>query len=148
MIPQLMQWGLIAFTTIPLEYHEMDHETASDWARKEIAGAAIYREWVGENDEELHVRGSIFPFRLGGLAEVEYLDTVRRAGLAQLMVRGTTPGTNLGWFILERFSRQHRHISSQGYGRQIDFEAVFVRVPVPSADANIGQMWQILLPAN
>jgi phage protein U len=40
---------------------EYQHVTSTDWARKEIAGAAIHREWVGENDEELHFRGEVYP---------------------------------------------------------------------------------------
>jgi hypothetical protein len=47
----LYSWGMLQFEVHPLNVHEVDHSTATDWAKKEIAGAAIYREWVGENDE-------------------------------------------------------------------------------------------------
>lgn len=58
----LMQWSALQFRVWPLNIHEVDHQTATDWARKEIAGAPLFREWVGENDEELHLRGRVFPY--------------------------------------------------------------------------------------
>jgi phage protein U len=79
--------------------------TATDWARKEISGAAIYREWTGENDEELHIRGRVFPYRVGGLTELEVLETWWREGAAQMMVRGD--GYVLGWYVAERLVRGH-----------------------------------------
>ena len=83
-VAQLMQWGpSIQFLVQPLNFHEMDHETETDWAKKEIAGAAIYREWVGENDEVIHLRGKLFPYRVGGMSEIETFDSQRRAGLAE-----------------------------------------------------------------
>ena len=57
----LFQWGALQFDITPFNVHEADQMTATDWARKEIAGAAIYREWVGEGDEEITLRGRVFP---------------------------------------------------------------------------------------
>lgn len=129
----LMQWGTIQFRIWPLNFHEMDHETATDWAHKEIAGAPIYREWVGENDETLYVRGKLFPYRINGdLTAIEILDAQRRAGIAHVLIRGD--GEYLGWYVIDKLVRNHTFISGEGVGRQIAFEAVFVRVPVPPAD--------------
>jgi phage protein U len=57
----LFQWGPIQFQVFPMNVGEMSHHTAADWARKEIAGAAMYREWVGENDEQIQLKGKVFP---------------------------------------------------------------------------------------
>lgn len=59
--PSLYQWGPVQFQVFPLNIGEVDHVTGTAWARKEVAGAAIYREWVGEEDEEIHLRGKLFP---------------------------------------------------------------------------------------
>ena len=84
----LFQWGALQFDITPFNVHEADQMTATDWARKEIAGAAIYREWVGEGDEEITLRGRVFPHRLGGLTELEILESFRRQGKAEQMMRG------------------------------------------------------------
>jgi hypothetical protein len=57
----LFQWGPIQFQVFPFNVNTMSHNTASDWAKKEIAGAAMYREWVGESDELITLKGKVFP---------------------------------------------------------------------------------------
>ena len=57
----LFQWGPIQFQVFPLNVSQMSHATGSDWAKKEVAGAAMYREWVGENDEIITLKGRVFP---------------------------------------------------------------------------------------
>jgi len=57
----LFQWGPIQFQVFPMNVGEYSHHTAADWAKKEIAGAAMYREWVGEADELITLKGRVFP---------------------------------------------------------------------------------------
>jgi phage protein U len=57
----LFQWGPIQFQVFPFNVNTMSHSTAADWAKKEIAGAAMHREWVGENDEQIQLKGRVFP---------------------------------------------------------------------------------------
>lgn len=141
----LMQWGpAIQFEVWPLNYHEMDHETATDWAHKEIAGAAVYREWVGENDELIFLRGRVYPYRLGGMSECDMIESQRRGGIANPLIRGD--GRTLGWFVVEKFIRSHVFISSEGVGRMISFEASFARVPVPDNTSYFASVWQTIIP--
>src|SRR5262245_49677814 len=139
----LLQWSALQFQVHPLNIHEVDHHTQTDWARKEIAGAPIYREWVGENDEELYLRGRIFPYRIGGLSELQVIEAMRRQGIAGLMVRGD--GVVLGWFVVERLIRTHQHLGIAGVGQQVNFEAIFVRVPVPSGEDEFPVLWATVL---
>lgn len=57
----LFQWGPIQFQVFPFNVGQMSHATGADWAKKEIAGAAMYREWVGEGDETIQLKGKVFP---------------------------------------------------------------------------------------
>ena len=57
----LFQWGPIQFQVFPMGLDDYAHHTAADWAKKEIAGAAMYREWVGEGEEQITVKGKVFP---------------------------------------------------------------------------------------
>lgn len=153
--PILMNWGIISFQVWPFNYQEYQHSTATDWARKEIVGAAIYREWVGELEEEITIRGKVFPrffaaynagsisgktFAAGGMGYLDTMDNMRRLGQAHALVRGD--GWHFGWFVIERLQRGHTHIDVHGYGQQIDFEAVFQRVPVPvDPSAYFSSLW-------
>jgi phage protein U len=128
----LFQWGVLAFKVWPLNVHDFDLETDTDWAVKPIAGAANYREWVGENDESIFFRGRLFPYRIGGFSEIEIFDAHRRAGYAALLIQGTNPGRKLGWFVCEKLVRSHTFLGAEGIGQQIAFEANLVRVPTPA----------------
>jgi len=57
----LFQWGPIQFQVFPFNVDNYSHHTGADWAKKEIAGAAMHREWVGEADENITLKGKIFP---------------------------------------------------------------------------------------
>jgi phage protein U len=140
----LYMWGTLAFEVWPLNVHEIDHETDTDWAQKEIAGSAIFREWVGENDENLYFRGKIFPYRIGGMGALEMMEAYRRKGVAQALIRGgANMGTHLGWYVIEKLVRAHKFLSSEGVGQVIEFEAVFTRVPVPGDPAgHYAQMFE------
>ncbi len=146
----LMKWGPVIFEVFPLNIGEIDHTTGTDWAKKEIAGAAYYREWVGEGDEEIHLRGKLYPYWLvhngyahgsrGGISHLDMLDNMRRLGQAHLLIRGD--GWSLGWYVMERLSRGHTFLTPEGLGQQITFETVFQRVPVPEASDYFGFFWQ------
>jgi phage tail protein len=138
----LYQWGTLQFDMQPFNIHEADHMTDSDWARKEIAGAAVYREWVGEGDEEITLRGRVFPHRLGGLTELEILESFRRAGQAEQLIRGD--GFVLGWYVLERLARSHRFLGADGIGQLIQFEGSFARCPVPDANEYFPFLYKLI----
>ena len=140
----LFMWGpSIQFEVQPLNIHEYDHETETDWAHKEIAGAAIYREWVGENDEVVAVRGRVFPYRIGGMSALDDLDSQRRKGIANPLIRGD--GRSLGYYVCEKLVRAHTYLSSEGIGQQIAFEAMFVRVPTPSGGpSSFSNIWSTI----
>lgn len=138
----LMTWGPgVQFRVHPLNFHEMDHMTETSWAQKPIAGAAVYREWTGESDELRYVRGELFPYRIGGMTEIEVMDAYRRGGIPNLLATGD--GRPLGWFVIEKLTRLHTWISAEGVGQKIGFEAVFARVPVPDPAEYLPQVWEI-----
>lgn len=140
----LYQFGTVQFDVAPLNVHELDHMTQTDWARKEIAGAAIYREWTGEGDEEITLRGRVFPHRLGGLTELEILESFRRAGQPEMLTRGSGQMENLGWYVIERLARSHRFLGADGVGQLIQFEATFCRCPVPDANEYFPFLYQLI----
>jgi phage protein U len=144
----LFVWGSVLFKVYPLNILQVEHHTETDWSKKEIAGAASYREWVGENDENITLTGKVFPHYMarrmkrpgnptdpavGGLRALDMLDNMRRLGQAHTLVRGD--GWHFGWFVIENMRRGHTELHLDGIGQQIDFTASFQRVPVPNDPA-------------
>jgi hypothetical protein len=139
----LYAWGPIQFIVVGLNTHELDHDTETDWAQKEIVNAAIYREWVGENDEQLYVRGRIFPYRIQGMTQLEAFELQRRGGIVNQLIRGD--GLIMGWFACQKLVRGHTFLSAEGVGQQIAFETVLVRCPVPAADNRYSSLWGTMI---
>ena len=135
----LYQWGAIQFIVVGLNTHELDHDTETDWAEKEIVRAAIYHEWTGENNETLYVRGRVFPYRIQGLTQLEAFELQRRSGIINQLIRGD--GLVMGWFACQKLVRGHTFLSAEGVGQQIAFETVLVRMPAPAADQRISDLW-------
>jgi phage protein U len=130
-VPVLMTWGPLRFEVFPLNIHEYDHATATDWARHEVLGAPVQREHTGTGDDELTLRGRIFPtfFRMNGrkdgLDAIDAIDRFREMGFPWPMIRGD--GVTLGWYVLERLSRGHAFLDSEGRGKIVSFEGHFSR---------------------
>jgi uncharacterized protein len=141
----LCQWGIIQFRVFPLNFNELDHRTGTSWAKKEVVEAPPLREWTGEDDEEIRIRGKVFPYRIGGFTQLEAFDNERRAGRPHALVRGGAEGgRSLGWFICDSLNRKHDYIGSEGVGRQINFEATFFRGDIPSDPENYLSSFQQL----
>jgi phage protein U len=133
----LMTFGTIQFEVYPLNFHEWDHFGQTDYARKDIVESSVQREWMGEGDEEIVLRGRMFPYHRsgrGGLGELDRLDAVRREHQAHMLMRGgDNEGVNLGWYVLERLNRHHTHVGPRGVGQALNFDAMFARVDIANA---------------
>lgn len=135
----LFQWGPVQFHVWPLNVHEYDHTTATEYARKDVAGAPPPREWVGEDDEQIFFRGNVFPRRIGGLPELEWMDDARESGKSYALVRGD--GTKFGWFVIEKLMRTNKFLIIGGVAQVINFEALFTRVDVPRDASATARIW-------
>jgi phage protein U len=139
---KLYQWGPLQFEVWPLNVHEFDHQTGTEWAHKLVVGAPVYREYTGEDDETINFRGRIFPYRIGGMSELELLNATRRAGIANLLIRGD--GVIMGWYVCEKLMRSNKELSAEGVGQVIEFEADFARIPSPEDGASyLSQLWGV-----
>jgi len=114
--------------------HALVAQAATELASGSPRAARALLERV--NDDHLHatvlyLRGRLFPYRIGGVPQIEVFEGNRRAGLAQLLMRGANPTTKLGWFVCEKLVRANTFLSGEGLGQQINFEAQMARVPTP-----------------
>lgn len=145
----LMMWGPLQFEIWPLNFHEVDHVTESDWARKEVLEASPQREFVGEGDETMDIRGRIFPLAnhaelRQGFNHLEAFERMRREAQAHQLIRGGIQGGRvLGWWVCERLTRNHTDVGPGGVGRVVNFEARFARVDTPQPDNYFNQIFSI-----
>jgi hypothetical protein len=92
---------------------------------------------MGEGDERFAIIGTLFPLRMAqlygqsGLDELQTLDTIRKAGQPQILVRGD--GANLGWFLVEEVHEKNTRLMATGIGQIIEYEISLVKSPTAAS---------------
>jgi phage protein U len=137
----LMQLGALAFEVAPFNTHANDRQAAADYAAKDLLGRRRSREFVGEGDEKITIRGRLFPEVIGGLGGLAVLDAMRASGTAQPLVRGD--GANLGWFVIEKVTEKSSLLGRQGIGRLIEFEIDLTRADPASGPDFLGFLFAL-----
>ena len=137
----LYQWGSIIFDVMPLNVHEYEETGRSEFAKKEILGVQPPREFTGDDDDELFLRGRYYPNKVGGLTEYELFDQLRKKGLPQLLVRGD--GRVKGWYVCVQLRQQGTYLRADGIGQVVNFEAQFFKAGAPGADDYFSQLYSI-----
>jgi uncharacterized protein len=138
----LYQIGPVTVDVFPFNVDAVEEEGATDYAKKELLGRAPGREFTGEGDEKFVVRGQVLPSKLGGLAEIETLNGLRKTGQRVMVVRGD--GCVLGWHAIESVRKSHEMIGRNGVGQVVRHDISMVRVDAPGADAGAGLLSMLL----
>ena len=116
----LMTLGAVTFEVYPFNATDVDHKHESSFAEKPVVGAMPGLEWVGEGPETWAIKGKIFPYKFGGLADLEKLRQARRSGLPQYMMRGD--GALMGWVVIESVSEASSYLSAVGVGKVVEID--------------------------
>lgn len=128
MVPVLFQLGGMQFSVMPVNIAEVERETGSDYAAKDVVGSARPREFTGIADEKIKLKGVLFPHKFGGGSGLAALQIMAQAGEPQMLIRGD--GGVFGWYVIERVTDTHTFIDLAGVGRMIEFEIELVRTPL------------------
>lgn len=108
-------------------------EWGSDFAVKPVVGAQQPREFVGAADHRFTLSGKLYPYanaRAGQDTGLEAFDVLRGmagTGEPQLVMRGDF--TNLGWFLIEKVTRNDAVLGLAGIGREISYTISLVESP-------------------
>jgi phage protein U len=138
----LYQVGTVQFEVLPFNTHDVSGDSSTDYADKDVVGARRPAEHVGEGEENLSLKGKIFPHAIGGLSSLNELQALRASGRPQFVMRGD--GTVMGWFTIRQISQQHSHLDVRGVGGMIDFEVSMKRAPDGSFFDQIENIFSLL----
>lgn len=125
----LYQLGLLTLDVVPFNTHEVDRVAGADHAAKDVVGTMRPREFMGEGEETVTLKGRLFPEKFGGLGGLSALDMMRKSGQPQLLIRGD--GSVLGWFVIEQVSEASTALDGQGIGKVIEVSIQLARTPGP-----------------
>jgi uncharacterized protein len=126
----LLQVGPLQFDIDPMNAHAIERAASTEYAKKDVMNRRKVYEHTGENEDRYTVRGTLFPYKLGGLGALELAHTIREQGQAQMAVRGD--GLVLGWFVITDITDAHEYLSPDGVGQKIDITLNMERADAPS----------------
>ena len=134
----LWQVGPLTISRRPYNIEEWTREASASWAKKELLGRRPEREFTGEGEETLTLKGKLHPFNrnaIAGLSSIELAHSLRRSGQAVFVTRGD--GTIYGFYAIESMSEAHSAIGPQtgGIGQEIAHELKLVPVGQPGSGA-------------
>lgn len=135
----LAQLGTVSFEIWPVNIHETDRQAAADHVAKDVLGTLRPREFVGEGDDQMTLRGRLFPETFGG--STDDLHTMRVSGTAQIHVRGD--GRSFGWWVIERVTERSTYLDAKGRGKVIEFEVAITRSAPPSAESYLSTLMRL-----
>ncbi|KAB2861791.1 MAG: phage tail protein [Bauldia sp.] len=131
--------GPVVFEVQPLSILSVDEAGAADFARKDIVGGRPGYEHMGIGEETTKISARLFPERFGGLDSLAALESIRRSGVPQMMVRGD--GKVLGFMIVSRIEQRSSYLDPAGVGRLIDVDIDLIRAAAPSAASAFAQLF-------
>jgi uncharacterized protein len=128
--------GPITVDAFPFSADAVSIEGTTDYAKKDLLGRLPAREFVGEGDETLTVKGQVLPTKIGGLSEIEALHGLRRNGERVFVMRGD--GAVKGWYAIEHITENHEMLAASGVGQVVKHEIKLVMVDPPDGGAGAG----------
>jgi phage protein U len=128
--------GPVTVDVFPFNADAVGVEGTTDYAKKDLLGRLPAREFVGEGDETLTLKGQVLPSKLGGLSSIEALHGMRRQGERTFVMRGD--GRVMGWYAVEHISEQHEMLGPNGVGQVVKHEVKLIMVDPPGSDAGAG----------
>lgn len=143
----LWQVGPLTISRRPYNIEEWSREASASWAKKDLLGRRPDREFTGEGEESLTLKGTLHPFNrnaIGGLSSLDLAHSLRRSGQAVFVSRGD--GTVYGFYAIETVQERHSAIGPQtaGVGQAIEHELKLVPVGQPSSGV-AGEMLSALI---
>jgi phage protein U len=105
-------------------------KTTGQLAEKGLIGGLPGHEWTGWA-AELSLSGSVLPFHLGGLGDIDDLHSYAATGTKVPVIRGD--GAFLGWYGVASVGEQHAALARNGVGYEVTWDVSLTRVGKPDA---------------
>ncbi|MDO9428459.1 MAG: phage tail protein [Methylobacterium sp.] len=130
----LWQVGPLSISRRPFHIEEWTRDASASWAKKDLLGRRPDREFTGEGEETLTLKGKLHPFNrraIAGLSSIELAHSLRRSGQSVFVTRGD--GTVYGFYAIENVQERHSAIGPHtgGVGQEIEHELKLVPVGQP-----------------
>lgn len=123
--------GPLQIRVWPFNVDKVETEVSGNYAEKNVLGRRPPLEAVGEGPETLTLGGKLFPFKLGGLSELELAREITRRQMSVNVMRGD--GYWLGFYVIETVGTNETFLHANGVAQVVEHTLKLKRDDPPSA---------------
>ncbi len=122
----MMAIGYFVFNIHTTPYQTQQHDKAWRHVSNSRVGLRPSSQYIGPDDEQITLSGSLYPEITGGRVSLELLNKLADTGKAYPVIEGT--GIMHGMFVIEKSSTTRTEFFSDGAARKIEFTVSLKRV--------------------
>lgn len=121
----MMALGVYRFSLPTAAYQALDRTTNYTWPVHQRAGATPLLQFTGGGNDEIVLRGSIFPEFRGGTRQIDLMRVEAGLGTPLTLISGS--GNYYGLFAIANISEQQTIFWPDGTPRRQDFIVSLIR---------------------
>ncbi|WP_107992062.1 phage tail protein [Breoghania corrubedonensis] len=123
--PTGMALGGFAFEALGFSYEDVGRTLSTPWAKQAVAQRFDALQWTGPGEDEIEIKGAIFPQEFGGTASLEGLRQAAQTGVALMMV--SLGGTIFGYHTIQSISEDRSYHDAFGQPRKNAYRIKLLR---------------------
>lgn len=120
----MLTMGEYRFAASAAAYGELTHADSWRWPAQERIGAPPARQYLDPGDEEISLRGTIYPEHRSGLGQIDAMRAEAGRGRPLLLVGGD--GRVWGKWCIARLEQTQRVFYADGRPRRVEFRLTLV----------------------
>lgn len=114
-----MTLGPFAFEGIGFGFDGLTRKIDTSWSEIEVAQRMNAQQWLGPTNEEVTIKGVLFPAQYGGLGSLNGIMEMAKAGEPMILVSGFSGmGTIHGFFTVQSVDEDRSYIDARGVPRK------------------------------
>ncbi len=122
----LLAWGPFRFEAGATSFEELRHRVAARWKPHEIIGRAPAGQFLGEDAETIHLKGTVYPRYTGdqSASQIRDMQDAARKGDVNILLSGS--GEVFGSFYLKTAGRDESFHEGAGQPQKLVYDLEFV----------------------
>ncbi len=123
--PTGMALGGFAFEALGFGYQDVGRNLSTPWAKQAVAQQLDGLQWVGPSEDEIEIKGVLFPEEFGWMASLEGLRQAALKGVALMMV--SLGGVIFGYHTIQAISEDRSYHDAFGRPRRDAYRIKLLR---------------------
>lgn len=134
----LLIWGNYSFEVGSTSFEDLSHKFGSRWSKPSVFGRRPPGQYLGPSEEEIVLRGAIFPVDMGRSTFDQIVAMQAEAGKGTVDMLFSGAGDAMGLFRLEEVSYRSTNLLRDGTPQKVEYTLRFT-----AAEDNGGSIYAV-----